>query len=206
MITLWGRANSINVQKVLWTCEELGLEIVRHDVGGPYGGTDTPEYRAMNPNGLVPTLQDGDVTVWESNAVVRYLAARYGAGSLWPEDPGVRAAADKWMDWQLSTAQPHQRTLIMQVVRTPPEKRDTAAVAAAMSGAAQALELLEGAFGDGAFLVGDGLTIADVALGPMMHRFVALDVPRPRLPKLEAWYARLTDRPGFARHVMPPLS
>lgn len=206
MITLWGRANSINVQKVLWTCEELGLEIVRHDVGGPYGGTDTPEYRAMNPNGLVPTLQDGDVTVWESNAVVRYLAARYGAGSLWPEDPGVRAAADKWMDWQLSTAQPHQRTLIMQVVRTPPEKRDTAAVAAAMSGAAQALELLEGAFGDGAFLVGDGLTIADIALGPMMHRFVALDVPRPRLPKLEAWYARLTDRPGFARHVMPPLS
>ncbi|MCP1336561.1 glutathione S-transferase family protein [Futiania mangrovi] len=206
MITLWGRANSINVQKVLWTCEELGLEIVRHDVGGPYGGTDTPEYRAMNPNGLVPTLQDGDVTVWESNAVVRYLAARYGAGSLWPEDPGVRAAADKWMDWQLSTVQPHQRTLILQVVRTPPEKRDKAAVAAAMSGAAQALELLEGAFGDGPFVAGTGLTIADIALGPVMHRFVALDVPRPRLPKLEAWYARLTDRPGFARHVMPPLS
>jgi glutathione S-transferase len=119
MLKLLGRANSINVQKVLWTCDELAIPLDREDLGGGFGGLDTPEYRQKNPNGLVPTIDDDGVIVWESNTIVRYLAARYGSGRLWPEDPAVRAESDKWMDWKLTTFWPEVRKIFQQVVRTP---------------------------------------------------------------------------------------
>ena len=130
MLKIWGRTSSINVQKVMWTVAELGLPHERIDVGGPFGGLDRPDYAALNPNRLIPVLQDGATVVWESNAIVRYLAARYGAGSLWPEHPGRRSEADRWMDWQLTTLQPSIGPIFLGLIRTPPEQRDTAAIAA----------------------------------------------------------------------------
>ncbi len=130
MLRVWGRTNSINVQKVMWAVGELGLAHERVDAGGEFGGLDTAAYGAMNPNRMIPVVDDGGTVVWESNAVVRYLAARYGAGGLWPEDPGARSLADRWMDWQLSTAQPAMGPVFINLVRTPPERRDHAAVAA----------------------------------------------------------------------------
>ena len=127
MLKIWGRTSSINVQKVMWTVAELGLPHERIDVGGSFGGLDGPEYAALNPNRLIPVLQDGAIAVWESNAIVRYLAARHGAGGLWPEDPGRRSEADRWMDWQLTTLQPAISPIFWGLIRTPPEKRDTGA-------------------------------------------------------------------------------
>ena len=143
MLTIWGRNNSINVQKVMWTVAELGLAHQRHDVGRQFGGLDTAEFLAMNPNGLIPTIDDDGTIVWESNAVVRYLAAKYGAGSLWPEDPAQRADADRWMDWMLNTINPHIGPVFVALIRTPPEQRDGPAIDAAAAKMADGWRVLE---------------------------------------------------------------
>ena len=125
---IWGRANSINVMKVLWAADECGLKYERTDVGGAFGGNDQKWYLDMNPNGVVPTIDDGGRVIWESNSAVRYLSAKYAAGTLWPNDPGQRSEADRWMDWQLSTISESMRVVFWGLVRTPPEKRDMAAI------------------------------------------------------------------------------
>jgi glutathione S-transferase len=206
MLKVLGRANSINVQKVLWICDELSIPFDREDLGGGFGGLDTPEYRRKNPNGLVPTIDDDGVIVWESNTIVRYLAARYGAGLLWPEDPAVRAESDKWMDWQLTTYWPDVRNIFLQIVRTPEVRRNAQVIEEARVKAIGAAMALNTALEGKEFLVGNTLTIGDIAVGVVAYRFFALDFEKPSLPHLESWYARLADRPAFQRQVMLPLT
>lgn len=206
MLTVWGRPNSINVQIVMWTAAELGLEVDRKDVGGAFGGLDTPEYLAMNPNGQIPTVQDGDLTIWESNACARYLAARYGAGSLWPEDPAERAKADMWMDWKKTSLMGPMTTVFWGLVRTPEGKRNTATIDAAAETARSLYAKLDNWLAGKDFVLGDRLTIGDIPAGAMAYRFMNLVEDRPPMPNLEAWYSRLSGRPAYRDNVMLPIT
>ena len=202
MLEIWGRKNSFNVQKVLWCCEELGLPFQRHDAGGLYGGTDEDEYLARNPTGLVPTIADGDLTLWESNAIVRYLSARYGSGSLWPEDPMKRALADRWMDYQLGTFFPAFKGALLGLVRPPPEQRDPEKIQASAQATAGVLDVLDSHLKNNEFVAGSSLTMGDIALGSLIYRWLELGIERPDLPSLEAWHARLEGRPAYQTTVM----
>ncbi|MBT3170467.1 MAG: glutathione S-transferase family protein [Rhodospirillaceae bacterium] len=206
MLTVWGRNNSINVQKVMWTVAELGLEHQRHDVGRQFGGLDTVEFRAMNPNGLIPTIDDDGTIVWESNAVVRYLAAKYGAGSLWPEDVAARAAADRWMDWMLGAIIPPMAPVFVGLIRTPPEDRDGAAIAAGAELMTGNWRILDEHLAATPYVAGADLTMADIPLGCACYRYYALDIPHPDMPHLMAWYERLQAREAYREHVMIELS
>ncbi len=206
MLTVWGRNNSINVQKVMWTVGELGLEHQRHDVGRQFGGLDTAEFRAMNPNGLIPTIDDDGTIVWESNAVVRYLAAKYGAGSLWPEDPAMRALADRWMDWMLGAFIPPMAPVFIGLIRTPSAQRDGAAIYAAAGQMSDNWSILDTYLAATPYVAGAALTMADIPLGCACYRYYALDIPHPDMPHLMAWYERLQAREAFREHVMIELS
>ena len=207
MRRLLGRANSSNVMKVVWVLEELGLPYERTDVGGPFGGTATPEYRAMNPNGVVPTLLEDDFVLWESNAIVRYLCAANAPGHpMWPDDLRVRAGIDRWMDWQQTTLGPPQTVVFQGLVRTAPDKRDHAAVDAALTRLGGAYALLDGVLGRHGYVAGPAFTLADIALGVHVHRWFSFDVVRPELPHLRAWYERLLSRPAYAAHVAVPMT
>ncbi|MBO1076438.1 glutathione S-transferase family protein [Roseomonas marmotae] len=212
---IWGRANSVNVQKVLWCCEELRLEFERTDAGMQFGKVDTPEYRAMNPNGRIPTLEDGDVILWESHSILRYLAMRQierQAGPegrrLYPEGAATRARVERWLDWTLSTVQPAERNLFWGMVRTPPEQRDMVAIRAAAEASGAAWHILDSHLAHGLpFLEGENLTLADIALGAYVRRWFGVEVEeRPELPRLHAWYDRLNQRPGYRRYVAPPMT
>lgn len=205
MIRILGREDSLNVRKVLWCCDELGLAWEREDYGGPFGRTDTPEYRALNPNGLVPTVLDGDLAIWESNTILRYLAGRYGGAPLYDPDPGRRSLTERWMDWQLSTTQPAMTVVFFNLVRLPPEQRDEAAMARNRDLYAQAMALLDGALagsaGDGPYIAGRDLTLGDIPLGVAVNRWFMLDIVREDLPALAAYYETLQRRPAYRRHV-----
>jgi len=204
MIKLWGRANSSNVQKVVWTLVELGLAYDRVDVGGPFGGTSTPEYRAMNPLGVVPSLEDGDVKLFESNVICRYLVSAHGAGSaLLPQDPAGRARVEMWMDFQQTSHNRHQTVVFQGLVRTPPEKRDMAAITAAIAELNKIYGILDDRLSRQAHIAGDIFTLADVAFGMHAHRWLSLEIPgRADLAHLTAWYQRLCARKAFADHVV----
>ena len=206
MLRIWGRSNSINVQKVLWCCEELDVRYRRVDVGGPFGGNREPEYLRLNPNGLVPTISDGGFVLWESNAIVRYLAARHGMGTLCPEDLAERADADRWMDWQLGTLWASFRAAFVGLIRTPPEKRDRANIARAIRKTAGNLDLLDAHLAGRDYVTGPSLTVADIPLGVTAYRWFTLDIERPAMPNLEAWYERLRARGPYRAIVMSPLS
>jgi glutathione S-transferase len=202
VLEIWGRKNSFNVQKVLWCCEELEVPFRRHDAGGLFGVTGEDEYRARNPTGLVPTISDDDFTLWESNTIVRYLAAKHGAGSLWPEDPAQRALADKWMDFQLGTIFPAFKGALIGLVRTPPDQRDEEKIGASVRGTAGVLPVLDGHLGEHDYVAGSSLTMGDVALGSLVYRWLELDIDRPDLPSLQAWHERLAERPAYQKTVM----
>ncbi len=210
-ITLHGRANSINVIKALWCAEELGTPYERLDAGMEFGVVDTPEYRALNPNGRIPSLRHGAVELWESNAICRYLCLLHGgdARGLYPTGPGPRASVERWLDWQLSTLSPAERGLFWGMVRTPEPQRDMAAVRAAMEASAGCWAILDGRMADGRpFLDGAAFTLADLVLGCFARRWFGEEVRvegMPRFAALEAWYARLGERPGFRRWVAPRL-
>lgn len=206
MLRVWGRTTSINVQKVMWVVGELGLEHERIDAGGPYGGLDTPKYVAMNPNRRIPTLQDGRVVLWESNVIVRYLAAKFSDGELWPHDHAVRAVADQWMDWQQTTLLADMRTVFWGLVRTPPEKREPPRIEAAAENLKEIWAKLDAHLAGREFVAGDRLTIGDIPVGAMCHRYHALGIERPTLKNLAAWYERLKARDAFRTHVMLPLA
>jgi len=206
MIKIWGRANSSNVQKVLWCATELGVPFERYDAGGAFGGTDNEAYRRMNPAGLVPTLQDGDAFIWESNVIVRYLAARYGAGVLWPTDPAIRAEADAWMDWQQGTIGPAFLPIFMQLVRTPAERRDPGVVERANHETGRLFQQLEDRLSGRDYVLGQEFSMGDIPVGIIAHRWLTLIGDRPARPQIEAWYARLRQRPAFARTVLIPLT
>jgi len=206
MLKIWGRTNSINVQKVMWAVGELGLDFERMDVGGEFGGLDTADYGAMNPNRRVPTLQDGAFSLWESNAIVRYLAAKHGSGGLWPLAPEKRAVAEQWMDWQQTTLLPDMRIVFWGLVRTQPEQRDQARIDAAVESLKSLWQRLDQHLGDRSFVAGDEFTIGDIPVGAMCHRYHALAVERAAMENVPAWYERLKRRPAYQAHVMLPLS
>jgi glutathione S-transferase len=207
MRILWGRANSSNVMKVIWLLEELAQPYERRDVGGPFGQTDTPEYRRMNPMGLVPTLDEDGFTLFESNAILRYLCATHAPTStLWPADTRARARVDQWMDWQQTAMSRPATTVFIGLVRTPPEKRDMAAIGAAKDELVRYWEMLDAQLGGHAFAAGDAFTLADIALGVHVHRWFSFDFARPEMPNLAKWYERLKSRPAYAAHVALPMT
>ena len=207
MRTLYGRANSSNVMKAIWLLEELGLPYERVDVGGPFGGTDTPHYRAMNPNGVVPTLVEDGFVLWESNAILRYLCDAFAPGHpFWPREPRARANIDRWLDWQQTTLTRPQSTVFQGLIRTPPERRDEAAIASALVELGRVWGLLDARLARDPYIAGSEMSLADVASGVSVHRWFAFSVDRPELPHLRAWYDRLLTRPAYARHVAGPLS
>lgn len=207
-MTIWGRANSVNVQKVLWCLAELDLPYTRIDAGMAFGRNDTAEYLAMNPNGRVPTLVDGDYVLWESNSIMRYLNLAYGKGSpIYPLDAKRRAAVDRWLDWTLSTLQPVDRPVFWGLVRTPPEQRDMAALQEAADAEAVVWRVVESQLATRRFIEGDQFTIADIALGAFARRWFGVEgVTRPKQPHMERWFAQFAQRPGFQKHIAPPMS
>ena len=202
-----GRATSSNVQTVMWVAAELGLECERLDVGGVFGGNDTPEYLALNPTGLVPTLQDGDVTVFESCAIVRYLGARYGDETFWPADPAERAELDQWAEWGKGTL---SRAVIYDIfwtlVRTPKAERDLEALAAGIVNTGKLMQILDARLGDGPYLNGENFSFADFAVSHALYRYYTLDFDRAAAPNVDAYYKRMTERPAYAEHVMVDYS
>jgi glutathione S-transferase len=201
MLKVWGRKNSSNVQKVMWAIGELGLGYERVDMGLEFGGNDQPGYLALNPTGLVPTLQDGDFVLWESNSIVRYLANRYGAGTLEPADPKIRALANQWMDWQLSVFTPAFWNVFHGIIRTPPEKHDHAAIAEAKAKSIAVAKIFDTELSHHAYVAGDTFSMGDIPMGIRMYRFRHLITEHPPLPNMERWYRLIEKRPAFHEHV-----
>jgi glutathione S-transferase len=187
MITIWGRANSVNVQKILWLCDEIALSYNRIDAGLQFGRNTEPGYLAMNPMGKVPTLVDGNFVLWESNSILRYLVMQYGGASpLYPADPKARASIDRWLDWALSTLQPAERPVFWGIIRTSESERDTGKVAADVAKVAEVWRVLDTQLNDRDFIEGESFTIADIVLGAFAKRWFGLPgIARPRMPNLE---------------------
>jgi glutathione S-transferase len=202
MLTVYGRRTSANVMKPLWLAEEIGLPYQQVDLGGPFGGTDQSEYRTRNPNGLIPTIDDRGFVLWESNAITRYLAREYAAGTLYPSDPKALALADQWMDWKLSTVQPVMTPIFWGLVRTAPEERDQERIERSIRHARQTWKILDDHLADHRYVAGETFTMADIPLGPQVHRWFQLVSERPEMPHLEAWYRRLQDRPAYRKVCM----
>jgi glutathione S-transferase len=206
MIRLWGRLSSVNVQKVAWTLRELGLPFERIDAGGKYGIVNTPEYLSKNPNGQIPMLEDGDFVLWESNAIVRYLCAKYAPGTLYPEPLEARADADRWMDWQTTALQPAMGPAFMQLIRTPAEQRQAAVVEQAAQKSEALLVILDAQLAGREFVCGAQFTMADIALGCAAHRWYGLPLARAARPNVERWYAQLLKRPATDGVLTLPLT
>jgi glutathione S-transferase len=206
MLKIWGRTTSSNVQKVLWCCGELGLEFERVDVGGPFGGNQDPQYLAMNPNGLVPTVKDGDLIMWESNTICRYLCTTRNGEQLYPKGIEARTHVERWMDWQLSSVGPPMGALLFGLIRTRPEQRDHAAIETARRKALAAWTIVEDALDGRAYLAGEHLTLAEITLGMLAYRWHAFPIERPLLKNLKAWYERMRQRPAFKQYIEIPIT
>lgn len=206
MLKIWGRGNSTNVKKVLWCAEELGLPYEHVNAGGAFGVVNDPAYRAMNPNGLVPCMEDGDFVLWESNAIVRYLAAKHGEGTLASSVLAERASADRWMDWATSSLAAPFRDVFWNLVRLSPGQRNEAAVAAGLETCTQLFAIADAALGKEPFLSGQRFGIGDIPLGCFAYAWFEMPVERPALPHLSAWYERLAARPAYRKAVMIPLT
>ena len=206
MIKIWGRTDSSNVQKVLWCCGELGLQFDRVDLGVKFGGNKENAYLDKNPNGLVPTIEDGDFILWESNSIMRYLNEKYGQGRLLPSTPEGRASANRWMDWQLSVLNPAIVPLFWNLIRTPEDKRDPKVVQGALDKTGAAWQMVENQLAHGAFVAGDHLSLGDIPLGVWAYRWFNLPIERPNLANLNGWYQRLCERPPYQKHIMIPVT
>ena len=206
MLKVWGRKDSFNLQKVMWCVGELGIAHRRIDAGGAFGVTDRPEYLAMNPNGRVPTIDDDGFILWESNAIIRYLAEKYGAGTLCAADLEGRADADRWMTWQSATMGPNMRALGLATYRSTPEQRDPETIARLVGIAAGHWSILDRHLAGRDYVTGDAFSMGDIPLGTYAWRWFSIDIERPRLPALEAWYRRLGEREAYRTHVMLPLA
>jgi glutathione S-transferase len=204
MLQVWGRKTSSNVQALMWCIGELGLPYQRYDVGHRYGGTDTPDFRAMNPNGTVPVLRDEDSEpLWETGAILRYLAARYGTDPFWPANPLARATVDKWAEWsKINIALGFTAPIFWRVIRTAPADRNAAAIVHATEALNKLLAIAETELARVCFLAGNAFTLADVQFGHVLYRYFDIPIDRPELPALRRYYDALTDRPAFREHVM----
>jgi glutathione S-transferase len=206
MLKIWGRDNSVNVEKVLWACEEMQVPYQRVDAGGPFGIVDTPEYRALNPNGLVPTVEVDGLVLWESNAIVRYLAAKHSPGDLWPDDLAVRVDGDRWMDWMNSMFWPAFRDLFWNLIRTPPDQRDPKATEASRVRSTELLSHLDTHLTNRTYIAGDTFTVGDIPMGCAVWRWMSLPIERPEYRALERWFDTLCDRQAYQKVVMKPLT
>jgi glutathione S-transferase len=203
MLKMWGRNTSSNVQKAMWAVGEMGLQYQRIDVGGPFGKNKEPAYLAMNPNGLVPTLEEEDgFLLWESNSIIRYLAAKQNSATLEPVDLKTRALASQWMDWQLSVMGPAITPVFWGLVRTPPEQRDLNAIEAAKAKTTETVKMLEGQLAKTRFLAGDAFSYGDIPVGVMSRRYRDLVPERPSFKNFERWYAEIAARAAFKEHVL----
>ena len=202
---VWGRSTSSNVMKVLWGLAELDLPFERIDVGGVFGKTDTAEYRAMNPTGLVPTLQEDAFTLWESNAILRYLCHAHAPHSaLWPQEPHARANVDRWMDAQQTVLNRPMSQVFWGLVRTPADKRDMAAIKQAIEDTSKAWRMVEAELSRHPYIGGDALTLCDIPWGVHAHRWFGMDylgLERPEFPAVRTWYGRLCERPAYRQHI-----
>jgi glutathione S-transferase len=207
MLKIWGRKNSSNVRKALWCAEEVGVPYEAIDAGGAFGLVDGAEYRAKNPNGRIPMIEDGDLVLWESNAIVRYLAARYAPNSaLYPENPAVRAVADKWMDWTTSSLADPFKTVFWGVLRTPAEQQDWVKIKEAIKVCTDVLSVPDAALAEQPYLSGQAFGMGDIPLGSFIYAWFEMPIERPPLPHLQAWYERLKQRPAYQKAVMTALS
>lgn len=206
MLTIWGRPSSFNTQKVLWLADELGLAYRHIPAGGSFGGLDTPEFLAMNPHGRVPVIDDDGTVVWESHAILRYLAARYGSGRFWRDDPGERSRSDAWMDWSQTRLQPDfLNGVFWGFYRTPEPLRDAGAVAKSLARCTADFRLLDQVLSGRPYLGGEAISLADIPAGTALYRYFELDIERPSVPNVEAWYRRLRERPAYRARVMLPF-
>ncbi|MGA0024319.1 MAG: glutathione S-transferase family protein [Burkholderiales bacterium] len=206
MLKIWGRTNSINVQKVLWSCAEMNVPYERIDAGMQFGVNNTPEFKALNPNGLVPLIDDDGFVLWESHAIVRYLARKHGLGTLCPSDPRAAADADRWMEWYSTTLWNHMKPIFWNLVRTPPEKRNMAEVEDNRQKLAGYLAMADAQLAKTAHLAGAAFTMGDIPLAVLCHRWFNLPIERPALPGLDRWFKAVSARPAFQKHCAAPLT
>jgi glutathione S-transferase len=207
MLKVWGRRSSFNVQKVLWLVGELGLEHEHIPAGGGFVRLDEPAFRAMNPHGRVPVIEDGDATLWESQTILRYLAAKYGQGKFWSPDPVERGRVEGWMDWSATSLQPDfLNGVFWGYYRTPEAQRDWPAIDKSLARCTEHFQLLDGVLSSQPFLAGERLTLADIPAGTSLYRYFELDIEHPEVPNVSAWYERLQQRPAYREHVMIPFA
>lgn len=206
MITVWGRKNSSNVKKVLWCLTELGLTYQQKDAGGPFGGLNTPEYLAMNPNKTIPTYQDGEFILWESNAILSYLADKYDDGTLLPHNAEFRARAAQWMYWSDGSLFPYIKAMMGLLVRTPAEQRDPARVEELKQALNRLIAMLNDDLAQRDYIAGDAFSIADMALAPLLYPWREVCHDRPDFPHIERWFARIETRPAYRDIVALPVS
>ncbi len=206
MVHIWGRLNSLNVRKVVWAAQEVSVPFERTDAGMAFGVVTTPQYLKMNPNALVPTLQDGELVLWESNVIVRYLCARYGTEPLYPQDLTQRFDAERWMDWQQTTLIHAGVLAFRHWIRTPETQRDHAAIAQSVAAMAPLLSQLDAHLAERAYMAGDRFTMADIPIACDIHRWFGLPQPRPPLPHLERWYTEVSGRPAAQSVLVLPLT
>ena len=204
MLTIWGRKTSSNVQALMWCVGELGLDYERYDIGHVYGGNDTPDFLAMNPNGTVPVLRDGaGPIIWETSAILRYLAARYGAADFWPSNPALRVGVDQWAEWaKVNVTLAFTGPVFWRVVRTAPSKQDRAAIHGALVKLGSLLAIAEAQLGQTSFLAGPSFSLADIQFGHVLFRYFDIDIARPYWPNIERYYRARCERPAFRKHVM----
>ena len=202
MLRILGRATSSNVQKVVWLCEEVGIPYEREDIGGPFGGNDQPDYLALNPNGRVPTLIDGDFVIWESNACVQYLASQHAAGTWYPDDLRMRARAVQWMDWSLGSLAPTHVPAFQGLIRTPPAERNPDAIARSRDAWSKLMAMLDAHLADRAYIAGETITMGDMPPAVLSFRWFNLDFEREDYPNARRWYGAIAERPAFVRHVI----
>ena len=204
MLTIWGRKTSSNVQALMWCVGELGLDYERHDVGHRFGGLDTPDFANLNPNRTIPVIQDGpQPPLWETGAILRYLADRYGPDTFWPKDPVQRAEVDKWAEWaKINIAMAFTVPVFWQVVRTAKSKQDEKSINSAVKTLERKLEIADTQLAGRAFIAGADLTLADIQLGHILYRYYDIDIQRAPLPHLQRYFDRLSQRPAYQEHVM----
>jgi len=207
MLTVWGRRSSFNLQKVMWFVGELGLEHRHIQAGGEFGGLDTPEFRAMNPVGRIPVIDDNGTIVWESHTILRYLAARYGGVQFWSEDSAERSQADRWMDWSQTALQPDFLIgVFWGLYRTPESQRNWRAIQEKIASCARHFQLLDNMLDARRYLCGDSFSLADIPAGTTLYRYFELEIDRPPLPNVAEWYRLLQERPAYRKHVMVPFT
>lgn len=206
MLKIWGRRTSFNVQKVMWLIGELAIDHEQISVGGKFGGLDTAEFLAMNPHGRIPVISDNGINVWESHAILRYLAATYGKGKFWSEDAAARSQADCWMDWSQATLQPDMLNgLFWGFYRTPEPERNLPAIKDSIQRYSKHFLLLDKILSKQPYLGGSTLTLADIPAGATLYRYYEMDIERPKVPNVVAWYQRLQERAAYREHVMVPF-